>query len=66
MDSQITLSELLDFCDSTPETMEWLHFHDDPAVREDDFDGVDSDLEKANEVLIDWVVYHSVNYNAVS
>lgn len=50
MDSQITLQEFLDFCDSTPETMEWLQYHDDPVVWEDDFDGVDSDLDKPDQV----------------
>ena len=49
-ENQITLQEYLDFCDATPEIVEWLQFHDDPMVREDDFDGVDSDLDNQDQV----------------
>lgn len=63
MENQVTLQEVLDFCDATPELSGWIEYYDSPYVPEDDYDVIDSDIEMEEHAQVDYTVNNSMVLN---
>lgn len=65
MDDNITLMEFIKFCQTTPEIIGWLEFHDDPDVFAELYDLRDSDVEREAEVGCNSLNIRAYFYNAL-